>query len=181
MGGHAGAGPARARGLQLRAWRLVHARWEKSAFTGEGAALFPGRWNQRGERAVYLAGSLALAVLETRVHLEAPDVEAPYVAIEVEIADADVVPIDTLVALAPNWEYDLAACAEIGSDWLRSGRSLALSVPSAIVPVEKNLILNPDHPRAERLHIARVQPSRLRPRPRSRRSGPGHEQDACRP
>jgi len=56
--------------LKIRAWHLVHARWAGSTLSGEGASLYPGRWNRAGELVVYLASSLALAVLETRVHLE---------------------------------------------------------------------------------------------------------------
>jgi len=54
--------------LRIRAWCLVHARCAEGALSGEGASLYPGRWDRPGEPVVYLASFLALAVLETRVH-----------------------------------------------------------------------------------------------------------------
>lgn len=44
-------------------------------------------------------------------------------------------------------------CAAFGTDWLRSGRSPILSVPSLIVPESRNLLLNPVHPQAASAQI----------------------------
>jgi len=54
----------------IRIWRLVKAGRTHSAWDGEGAFRFGGRWNSRGVRAVYASSSLALALLETLVHLD---------------------------------------------------------------------------------------------------------------
>ncbi|WP_369819996.1 RES family NAD+ phosphorylase [Synechococcus sp. 1G10] len=34
----------------------------------------------------------------------------------------------------------------LGSTWLKSGRSAALNVPSAVITIERNVLLNPRHP-----------------------------------
>src|SRR5262249_51241040 len=39
----------------------------------------------------------------------------------------------------------------IGDEWLQRAHSPALSVPSAIVPAERNYILNPEHPQFAKL------------------------------
>jgi RES domain-containing protein len=41
-------------------YRICKTRYAASAFDGEGAFRFGGRWNTRGTRLIYTAGSLAL-------------------------------------------------------------------------------------------------------------------------
>ncbi|MDB6015650.1 MAG: hypothetical protein JWR19_139, partial [Pedosphaera sp.] len=54
------------------AWRIVRAKLAPTAFSGEGAALFGGRWNSRGVRLVYTSSTKSLAALETLLHLNPP-------------------------------------------------------------------------------------------------------------
>jgi len=135
----------------------VHARWQATALSGEGAALYPGRWNQAGLRAVYLADSLALAVLETLVHLEATDTTEPYLSIEVDVPDDT---IEWPANLPAGWENDLAVTRKLGSEWLRSGKALAFRVPSALVPDGGNLLVNPAHPAMAQIRESRRLPFR---------------------
>lgn len=51
-------------------WRLLTARFADTAFTGEGARLYGGRWNRKGVPMVYTAGSQSLATLEMLVQDE---------------------------------------------------------------------------------------------------------------
>jgi len=138
--------------LSLKAWRLSHARWADTALSGEGASRYPGRWNRSGERMVYLSSSLALAVLEMRVQLEVTATQQPYLALEFEL------PAE-LVADAPtrpeNWRQDRELTREIGSRWLQARASLALRVPSVIIPAEPNYLLNPHHPELPRVQLLR--------------------------
>jgi RES domain-containing protein len=127
----------------LKAWRLVHSRWQKTALSGEGAALYPGRWNKAGERMVYLGSSLALAALETLVHLEVDATEEPFTAIELFIPENLVM---TQEKLKRNWREDLDYTRNLGSQWLKANKSLALVVPSAVIEVETNILFNPEHP-----------------------------------
>jgi RES domain-containing protein len=127
----------------LKAWRLVHSRWAKTALSGEGAALYPGRWNKTGERMVYLGSSLALAALETLVHLEVDASEEPFTAIELFLPDNLVTKREHLKR---TWKNDLAYTRNLGSLWLKNAESLALVVPSAVIGIETNLLLNPEHP-----------------------------------
>jgi RES domain-containing protein len=132
----------------LKAWRLVHSRWQKTALSGEGAALYPGRWNKAGERMVYLGSSLALAALETLVHLEVDATEEPFTAIELFIPDNLVM---TQEKLKCNWKEDLDYTRNLGSQWLKANKSLALVVQSAVIEVETNILLNPEHPSINQL------------------------------
>lgn len=46
-----------------------------------------------------------------------------------------------------------ASLQSLGESWLRSGRSAAWIVPSAVITVERNVLLNPRHHHAKRISI----------------------------
>jgi RES domain-containing protein len=142
------------------AWRLVKQRQAETAFSGEGARLYGGRWNHRGTSVVYLSGSLSLAALELFVHLGPDDIQLQLVSIDVEIPKN--VQIENIEpgALPPNWRQEPPpdSTKEIGTRWIQSGRSAVLRVPSVIIPVEQNFVLNPQHPAFEQLIIGEPRP-----------------------
>ena len=124
-------------------WRICSNKYQESAFSGEGGLYVSGRWHPQGLKIVYTAESLALASLEIFVHLESNNV--PLVAIKAHIPDAA---IEKIESLPDNWQEVSAypILQKIGRDWLTSGGTPILKVPSAIVPVEYNYLLNPQHP-----------------------------------
>lgn len=56
------------------------------------------------------------------------------------------------------------AVQEVGDGWLRSGAGPALRVPSAVVPREHNLLLNPVHPDFRRIEVDDPEPFHFDPR-----------------
>lgn len=138
-----------------RTWRLVKERHAENAFDGEGARLYGGRWNSPGQRVVYTSGSLALAALETLVHLDSAVALPRFLAFSVQLQAEDISNARLPATYSFNGTLpDLETTRAIGDAWLAEGRFLALSVPSAIVPQESNLLLNPLHPHFPRLLIA---------------------------
>ena len=139
----------------IDAWRLVKARYAESAFTGEGARRYGGRFNSVGTAVVYTAESLALAELEILVNLPSERLLETYVAFRlgIEAALVEALPPDRLPV---DWRREPApqSVKRIGDAWVRSGRSMVLRVPSAVVPSESNYLINPSHPDFERLEIA---------------------------
>ena len=137
-----------------RIWRITHRDYIDSAFNGEGAKAEGGRWNSEGTSMVYTSENLSLAVLEILVHLKFPETLSQYVAIPV---DLDAKLIDTLSdsSLPEGWNEDPAPVALrfIGDEWCRSKKSLLLAIPSAVVPLEKNYLINPLHPKLSALKI----------------------------
>ena len=141
---------------------------EDFACAGNGAAAVGGRWNSVGRPVIYLADSLALAQLEKRVHTpmrpprDLAAVEAIVPAAAVASAEGVVLP-DDWDADNVDWSVGSAASQCIGDDWLARGTSLLLRVPSVVVPVGWNYVLNPAHPDARRLRTRRID---YRPDPR---------------
>lgn len=139
----------------VRSWRLVKERHAENAFDGEGARLFGGRWNSPGKRVVYTSSSLALAALETLVHLD-PAMPLPrFLAFSALISSSDIATFTFPSTYALNGSLpDLTETRQLGDNWLDEGRHLAFSVPSMIVPQEFNVLINPLHPGFAQLVIA---------------------------
>ena len=148
------------------AWRLVKTRHAGAAFDGEGARLYGGRWNQPGTAVVYLGGSAALCALETFVHLARSDRALSFVLSEVRIPDGVAIERLEKDRLPPNWREEPAppATMAIGTRWSAQKRSAILEVPSAIVPMESNYLLDPAHPDAARIVVSPPKPFSFDPR-----------------
>jgi RES domain-containing protein len=135
-------------------WRLVKEKYADSAFRGEGARLGGGRLNSPGWPVVYTSESLALTELEILVHLPASHLLASYVAFPARLPDDAVETLDRTV-LPSNWRENPIprSVQAVGDNWLRARSSLALRVPSAVVPAEDNVLIHPAHPRMEDVTI----------------------------
>lgn len=132
----------------MQCWRLVPEARKAAAFTGEGSREYGGRWNPKGTAVVYLAEHLSLAALETYVHLPRAALGNPYLAYRVSFPESVVPDGVEMDQLPENWRTDPAppSTQAVGQAWLQEGESLLLSVPSAIVPQESNLVVNLEHP-----------------------------------
>lgn len=110
---------------------------------------------------VYTAGSQSLAVLEMLVHLENSDLLEKYVFLEV-ILDEAMVTVVAAADLLRNWRADPAPLKlrAIGDDWVASGASVVLRVPSSVIPAEYNYLLNPKHPDFAKLKFGKAVPFR---------------------
>lgn len=145
--------------MTFRAYRLANARYAESAFDGQGARRYGGRWNPIGSAVVYLADSLALAALEVLVHTDRPALLERYVWFEVRLPEAlvlDLAPAD----LPDDWRRspEPESTVGIGAAWLKSGASAVLRVPSVVVPLHHNFMLDPAHVDAAAIEIAPPQP-----------------------
>lgn len=139
----------------MRVWRLTELK-HAPGLDGEGARLWGGRWNSAGIPMVYSSDSLALAALEVLVHL--PRIERrkdqlpPYLAIGLEVPDVWI----TDSRHPPGIPSDESAA--LGDAWLASLSSLALIVPSRVIPLERNVLLNPRHPAMAEVTVALTEP-----------------------
>ncbi len=153
----------------ITAWRICPAGRVRTAFSGEGAFLYGGRWNSPGVSVVYTSAARSLAALEMLVHLDDPNDLAAlkFVVIPVEVPEGC---IGEASRLPRNWWMYPApsSSARIGDAWIASGDSPVLRVPSAVVREEWNYLMNPAHPAFSKLKIGKPKrfafDSRLLPR-----------------
>ncbi|HEX9727499.1 MAG TPA: RES family NAD+ phosphorylase [Gemmatimonadales bacterium] len=145
-------------------WRIC--RREHQALDGEGARLSGGRWNSEGIPAVYSSSSLALAALEYLVHVDIQDVPDDLVALSIAVPDDAEVQTVQLRDLPADWNRipDHPACVALGDAWATEGAALALLAPSAVLPEDQNVLINPRHPRAGDVVVRSVRPFAFDPR-----------------
>jgi RES domain-containing protein len=119
-------------------------------FDATGSTLFPGRWNVASTPVLYTCEHYSTAMLEKLVHGSGSlppnqhfiTITIPN-GIRYEVLDP---------ATLPGWDDATPrASRRFGADWQRSKRSLLLVVPSVVARIERNFVLNPEHP-----DIARV-------------------------
>jgi RES domain-containing protein len=143
-----------------RLWRISN----YVDLSGTGGLLAPGRWHSEGRRIVYASANSAGAMTEHLAHLDRADIPDTFQLIEIEIADGVVMSDLGAGALPFTWTSDENVTRALGDAWLASGTSLALRVPSALVPDAWNVLLNPAHPDASRMKVNRAQKVPLDPR-----------------
>jgi RES domain-containing protein len=151
--------------VNITAWRIVQAKFLGSAFDGEGARRFPGRWNHRGTPMIYTAGSLSLAAMEMLVNIDAGQVLNAYMSVPVTF-DGDLCRRLDPGQLPADWSsYPIPpATRDIGSAWAQSMKSPVLAVPSAVVRIETNFLLNPLHPDFAKIRIGSAEAFAYDPR-----------------
>ncbi len=142
----------------MQVWRLVKTKYARTAFDGEGARLYGARWSSVGTRVAYAASNSALAVLEVLVHLENVEVLDSYSLVRASLPDALVTALPS-ASLPNGWNHWPAppAVQAVGDAWVLANESLALEVPSAIVPGGSNLLINPAHKDFAKFVVERVE------------------------
>lgn len=138
----------------MRAWRIAKAKYAKD-LSGYGASIAGGRWNHQDLRVVYAGLSPGICCLETFVHQSGlPMMPMKIVALELP-DDASLLYEPAVSDLPAGWNTLPAdrPSMDFGSEWLREGQQLGLIVPSVVMPLERNILLNPQHPAMSRVKI----------------------------
>ena len=132
--------------MTVQGWRLSDARYAATIWSGIGARTYGGRWNSPGVAVVYTSASRSLAALEQLVHLIPPRVLTGYVLASIIVEDWQIERVDP-PSLPVGWDAPVAgsATAVAGDAWVAAGRTLALAVPSVVMPGESNCLINPAH------------------------------------
>lgn len=149
----------------MRVYRIT--RVAHVEFDGEGARLAGGRWHTRGRRVVYTSAEPGLAMLEVLAHLNlsSDDVPPDYVMLAVDL------PVEPERAeLRDGFDIgDELLTKGFGNRWIDAGESLALAVPSVIVPYGLNVLINPRHSLMAQVSAPRLVPIQWDPRLLGRR------------
>lgn len=154
----------------MRLWRLFDHQtpWAKAPdfdpLDGSGGLFAASRWNQQGTRMVYLASSPSLCVLETLAHVS-PTEFGERKLLELDVPETSIEDVSEALFIqllrdAPKGQLEQTT-REYGSRWAKEGRSLLLGVPSIVVPVEKNYLLNPLHSSSDKIRVLKEDILRL--------------------
>lgn len=141
-------------------YRVLRKPYARSAFDGEGAYRFGGRWSSPGVRLSYASEHQSLAMLEYFVHLDKDD---PPTDLVLAIAD---VPGDLLrervevKQLPLNWRDPAAPpqLARFGDGFVERAMRCILLVPSALAPSEHSCLINPAHADFRRIVVHDAEP-----------------------
>lgn len=148
--------------MTVAVWRIAADTpdYTSDDLSGEGARRSGGRWNRIGSSVIYASTTIALACLETVVHLAAGDLPLSRYLVRIDVPKdlfAAVLHLDRSALVGWDAEPPGKVSLDAGERWLASKQSLLLGVPSVIVPEEHNILINPAHP-----DIAEVQATKLR-------------------
>lgn len=146
----------------ITGWRVVHRRYARTAFDGEGARRVGGRFNGKGTPMVYAADLLARAMLEVMVHVPGYRALHDRVAIAARFDEALFDVFDE-ADLPAAWDATPSSreTQTIDDTWVASGRA---RVPSVVVAHAFNYLFNPDHPDFARITLEGVEALRIDPR-----------------
>ncbi len=138
----------------LTGWRIVPEDQAATAFDGEGARLYGGRWNSVGVPMVYAAQHQSLAALELRVHIDKTKMNKLYKCFTFHF-DEQLMDVFRVGALPKDWQQEPPppSLQQLGDAWFKAGRSVILAVPSVIIPKELNYLINPKHPDFTKVRI----------------------------
>jgi RES domain-containing protein len=144
--------------MVCKGWRIVRRTFIADAFSGKGCDFADGRWHTMGNRVVYASETLSTAMLELLANgATFENLRDHYVSFSFSI---DTEPLEwttrDLEQRTPLWRspVPISFTQNSGDRWILSKTGILLRVPSAVVPVDYNLLINPAHPDAGNLHIS---------------------------
>lgn len=128
----------------MQVYRVANVKYKQSTLSGIGAEKVGGRWNEVGTRAVYCSENVSLALLEYYVHSEnITTLPKNILVAKIEIPDEMV--IQKIEKLPKAWaQYPYSSeTTSVFTNLAKSRDFFGLKVPSTIVGIEYNFVLNP--------------------------------------
>jgi RES domain-containing protein len=88
------------------------------------------------------------------------------VFIAAELPDTLSIQTIDIAGLPSDWNAPVATSStkDIGGKWVFENKTAALSIPSAVIPHERNYLLNPNHADFSRVRFRRPMPFKFDPR-----------------
>ncbi len=141
-----------------RLQRTKYAHSREDILSGEGARITGGRWNPVGVPLIYTSATPELAHSEYIIHQKfLPPPSCNLIMIQVPDESISKLPIETL---PEGWRsYQRYGLTQNTNEvWLKEQQSLVLQVPSAIVTMSFNYLINPLHPDIKQVNIIQSEP-----------------------
>jgi RES domain-containing protein len=149
----------------VRCWRICRAKYKARALDGDGAKERPGRWNSLGVPAAYCSSMPSLACLEYLTTVDLQDLPDDLGIIGIHLPEHAVAHV-RIDELPGDWRAVPApeSTRAFGDTRLARGRSLAIAVPSVVLPtedptIEWNVVINPTH--ADFARIKTSEPTKI--------------------
>lgn len=135
----------------MKAFRIAKTEFIRD-LSGFGAYKFGGRWNSIGTHILYLAENPSLSLLEVLVHISRFQIQSSFSVLTLELPEIELVDPPEL---PQNWKLTPPPMSlkKVGDEFIRSKMSLAIRIPSAIMPLDHNLLVNPGHPDFSKIKI----------------------------
>jgi RES domain-containing protein len=137
-------------------YRILHKKY--------GGALFApgieGRWNSAGKKVLYCSESIPLAFMESMIRRQGVGFNHDFQIAHIEIPDSAIIKTITTNDLEKNWDnpHDYSKCRPLADQWYDKLESLVLKVPSAVLSVCNNYVLNSLHPDFNKVKLIKVTP-----------------------
>lgn len=152
----------------LRAFRIADIR--HPMFDGSGAMLHGARWNSPGRRIIYAAETYSGALLEILVHASG-SVPRGLAYIDIEISASFTIE-EITPGNVPQWDSpSFESARRFGDRWYDERRTPVLLVPSVVTRVERNVLINQEHPHFAGIRAGKPLPVRWDARLWSRSGG----------
>ena len=141
----------------MQLYRIASSR--HPVWDGTGAAILGGRWNSAGQPVIYASVTYAGAMLEVLAHTNTGKVPPSHRCVTAEVPDELEITRLEIPNLPSGWDdQDSLAAQIVGDEWLRTGRSAVLLVPSVLTRIEFNALVNPTYPDAAKIKVSEPQP-----------------------
>jgi len=156
--------------LTREVWRIAAnaPAYAADDLSGAGAKITGGRWNRPGNALLYSAETIALACLETFVHLKAGGLPLNRYLIRLTIPDDLWDAARQMTAATAPIGWDAVPIGRVSLDagdaWIESGASALLKVPSVIVNEEHCILINPSHAAASAIVATKMRKWQYDPR-----------------
>lgn len=141
----------------LNCYRIGDPAGAYPIFDATGSRLFPGRWNTPSSPTIYASEHYSTALLEMLAHGSG---ELPENQHYIEITIPNGLSYELLnTAHLPGWDDTVSSASKTyGESWQQARRSAILIVPSIVARVDRNILINPDHPEFSRITHGLHQP-----------------------
>ena len=150
---------------EIQIFRLTSKQFQNEMWSHRDPSSCPaGRWNPRGVFICYAADSVAAATHELAVHIGFPAVCHQCSLGVATLRDEQITTLNAS-SLSKNWKSNEVYTQELGRLFVESQSTLALQVPSALLPFTFNYLLNPNHPEFAELNGTLEPEFNLDPRP----------------
>ena len=138
----------------MKIYRLTKEKY-KDDLSGKGAETHGGRWNSKGTRMLYAADSRALAKLEVAVNMPLNKLPKNYYMTALILPDHLISDYDVNALKGKDWKNNppIKFTQTEGDEFIVSGNTMAMKVPSSVVEGDYNYVLNPEHKDADKIEI----------------------------